>query len=294
MPPSDLPRRVGVALVGIPAVLGLLYLGGWWITVPVAALAAGGAWEAYRLAEAGAIRPLRLPGMAAAAFFVLAAGAVPEFASFAPWALGGVLALAGVALVLLLGRRKAEDAPLEAGAVTLFGAVYGGLPLAFVPLLYALPGRWGWEGAAASPWAGTWIVVLPLACTWVGDAAAYFAGSAWGRKKLAPAISPKKSWVGAWAGLAAAAAAAAVWGLLVPPVLPVLPMGAAALAGVGVVLGVGAQVGDLAESLFKRGAGVKDSGTFFGAHGGILDRLDALTFTLPLAYLFLTLPEVLP
>jgi phosphatidate cytidylyltransferase len=128
------------------------------------------------------------------------------------------------------------------------------------------------------------VLALPLAATWTGDSAAYFAGSAWGKRKLAPTISPNKSWVGFWAALFGAGAAAVAWLLVAGPKLPGLTLGPGAAAVVGVLLGLGAVVGDLAESLFKREAGVKDSGTFFPGHGGVLDRLDALFVTLPLAY----------
>jgi phosphatidate cytidylyltransferase len=137
----------------------------------------------------------------------------------------------------------------------------------------------------------TAVVVLPLAVTWIGDAAAYFAGSAWGRRKLAPTISPKKTWVGLWAELVASALAGVAWMSVTRSALPGAPVpGPAVAAIVGALLGLAAVLGDLVESLFKREAGVKDSGTFFPGHGGVLDRIDALIFTLPLAYaLFLLL-----
>jgi phosphatidate cytidylyltransferase len=139
------------------------------------------------------------------------------------------------------------------------------------------------------------LVALPLAATWLGDAFAFFAGTAWGSGGLAPAISPNKSWVGVWAGLGGAGLAGVLWYLVADRVVAGLPdpvdpwMGVLAAAGVGVLLGLAAILGDLAESLLKRGAGVKDSGRFFPGHGGVLDRLDALAFTLPVAYAALVL-----
>lgn len=294
-PLGDLGKRVGVAVVGIPAVLGLLYLGGWALGVPVAVLAALGVREVHRLAGAHGVRPYRWLGMTAAAVLVLAAVRWPQFTPFAPWGLGVLGVVLGVGLVTVLFSRGPRESPLAVVSVTLFGVAYIGLSMASVVLLHALPTVRGWAGVAASPWAGAMVVTLPLAATWIGDAAAYFAGSAWGRRKLAPSISPKKSWVGMWAELAAAGLAGAGWFLVARGTLPRMPVhspGTAAL--MGVLLGLGAVLGDLVESLFKREAGVKDSGTFFPGHGGVLDRLDALAFTLPLAYALLALVGELP
>ncbi len=162
--------------------------------------------------------------------------------------------------------------------------VYVGVPLAFLPLIRRIPEVQGWTYPGAYGWAGLAAVLYPLACTWLADAAAYFVGSTWGRRKLAPSMSPKKSVEGAVASLAAGGAAGALWAVAVAHWFPgatVTLMG----AGVGgALLSVGAQVGDLVESVLKREAGVKDSGVVFPGHGGALDRLDALVYTLPLAY----------
>jgi phosphatidate cytidylyltransferase len=289
---GDLGPRVAVAAVGIPAILALLYFGGWVLGVPLAGIAALGTSEVYALSESGRARPFRVLGAAVAGALVLLAVARPDFASAAPWALGLLGGLMAVGLVLALGRRGPEGSPLSSVSVTLFGAAYCGLVLAFVPLLHALPARLGWGGPQPTAWAGMLIVVLPLSTTWIGDAAAYFAGTAWGRAKLFPDVSPNKSWVGAWAGILGSAAAAGGWFLVARSVLPGIPLRqfGVVVAG-GALLGVGAIVGDLAESLLKREAGVKDSGSLFPGHGGVLDRLDALTVTLPLAYLLLMAAE---
>src|SRR5690606_32023605 len=163
--------------------------------------------------------------------------------------------------------------------------LYVGLSLATVPLLHALPVREGWGGGADTAWAGVAVVALPLAATWIGDAAAFFAGKAWGKRRLAPSISPKKSWAGAIAGVTGAAAGASLWHAVTDAVLPAAPFrGMVEVALVGAVLGVAAILGDLVESALKRDAGVKDSGTLLPGHGGVLDRIDALTFSLPVSY----------
>lgn len=281
---SDLAKRWAVAVVGIPAVLVLLYFGGWPLAVPVAVLAALGAMECYRMASHSGVEPLQGVGAVGSAVLVLGASWRPTFADFAPVALAVLVAVTAVTLVAALKVRGPQRAPLQAVAVTVFGILYAGLPMAFIPLLHAAADARGWATASV-PWGGGIVVALPLAATWLGDAVAFFAGTAWGRGGLAPTISPNKSWVGVWGGLTGAGVAGAIWFLIADARLPELPVPGPLIALlVGVLLGIGAIVGDLAESLMKRGAGVKDSGALFPGHGGVLDRLDALLFTLPLAY----------
>jgi phosphatidate cytidylyltransferase len=291
---TELGKRVSVAAVGIPTVLGLLYLGGWFLAVPLSAFAALGSVELYRLAEAVEVRPFRALGAAVSAGLVLIAARAESFEAFAPWGLGVLGMATATSLVAVIFVRGPDMRPLAVVAVTLLGAVYVGLSIAVVPLLHALPARSGWVAAGGSAWGGLAVLALPLAATWVGDASAYFAGSAWGDRKLAPSISPNKSWVGFWAGLAGAAAAAALWHVAARPVLTSFPLGVVGTVALGAALGLGAIVGDLAESLLKREANVKDSGTFFPGHGGALDRLDALLVTLPVAYVTLAIAEALP
>ena len=126
-------------------------------------------------------------------------------------------------------------------------------------------------------------VVLVVALVSIADTAAYFAGRAWGRRKLAPSISPSKTWEGAAGGLAGVLAYAIICGIFAEGV-PWLPYLAAAA-----LLAVLGAVGDLFESAAKRQAGVKDSGTLLPGHGGVLDRIDSATATLPVAALLLPL-----
>ena len=127
-----------------------------------------------------------------------------------------------------------------------------------------------------------WWMLFVLLLNWLGDSAAYYIGSRLGRHKLAPTISPKKSWEGAAASLVAAAIFAALY---LPRLIPVVTLGPAII--LGVAGNVAGQVGDLAESALKRGAGVKDSGTMLPGHGGWLDRVDSVLFALPVIYALL-------
>ena len=122
-------------------------------------------------------------------------------------------------------------------------------------------------------------VLLVLVLVWIADSAAYFVGRAWGRRKLAPSISPGKSWEGALGGVAGAAAYAIICGFFIQSVAWVGFLSAA------ILLAMVSIVGDLFESAAKRQAGVKDSGTLLPGHGGILDRIDSATAVLPLAAL---------
>jgi phosphatidate cytidylyltransferase len=149
----------------------------------------------------------------------------------------------------------------------LLGALYVGGLLAFIPLVRRLDQGVGW------------IFVL-LASSWLGDTGAYFAGRAFGRHKLAPRLSPKKTWEGAIGGFFASSAGAVLFGLLFGLDTPWIVV--AALGGVLDVFGV---LGDLAESMLKRAFGVKDSGGILPGHGGILDRVDSVLFAAPVLYL---------
>ena len=123
------------------------------------------------------------------------------------------------------------------------------------------------------------VVLLVLVLVWIADSAAYFVGRAWGRHRLAPAISPGKTWEGVAGGLIGAALYAIIIAFFTDP-------GAwLALLVTALLLGMASIVGDLFESAMKRQAGVKDSGSLLPGHGGILDRIDSATATLPLAAL---------
>ena len=265
-PFSDLGRRVATAAVVLPMLLGGLLLGPPVLAVAIVAAAVLlGAAELFALLAAGGIAPMRATGFAAmAAVFVDVArpGGLPGSA----WPLAAVVLLGSM---LLRSREIALAVPRGAG--TLLAAAYlGGLGGSIAALRVLEPVA---EGA--------WRMLLLLAIVMSADTAAFFVGSALGRRKLAPAISPGKTVEGLvgglvggvlgalavrWAGLRSLPADHAVW----------LGLGAAALG----------TAGDLAESLVKRWAGVKDSGALFPGHGGMLDRLDSLLFAAPVLYYY--------
>jgi len=276
---SELVRRVGFAAVAIPVALLIVWYGGLPLAALLAVAGALGAGELFGLAERGGTRPARALGMATA-------GAIPlvAYVALARPSVGAALAEAGVyaaALWLLLlltwvlAARSQGARPLEAVSVTLLGVAYaGGLP-AFLLLIRhgQLPTR---------SWAGAWLVFFPLVVTWACDTAAMFAGRTFGGPKLAPTVSPGKTRSGTIAGVIGALVVAPLFAAWIFPRVGVEMHLWEAVAVAGVLSVVG-QVGDLAESLFKRQAGVKDSSHLIPGHGGVLDRLDSLYFVVPVA-----------
>jgi phosphatidate cytidylyltransferase len=128
-----------------------------------------------------------------------------------------------------------------------------------------------------------WLLLGVMALVWISDSAAYFTGKRYGRRKLAPAVSPGKTWEGAFGGVTSAA----LYALIVVLVTHTRGIGVGPAVIIALVLAIAGIIGDLLESHMKRAAGVKDSGTILPGHGGVLDRVDALTAALPLAALAL-------
>ncbi|MDT8367718.1 MAG: phosphatidate cytidylyltransferase [Longimicrobiales bacterium] len=290
--PGDLVTRLGVVVLGIPVVLGALFLGGWVLGAMMATVAFVGALEFYKLRAMSGESPIAALGAPGAAAAVLLATAFPAVADFGGLALGLLLGLYAIGFVVALLLRWPADSPVGAASTTVSGVLYVGIPLAFVPILRSLPELRS-DAIAEGVLPGMGFILLPLLVTWANDSAAYFTGHAFGRTRLAPSLSPGKTWEGAIGGLlgaAAAAVASSLWFLNEIPDLAVAPV-QAALIGVGI--GMAAQVGDLVESALKREAGAKDSGRVFPGHGGVLDRVDSLIWSFPFTWLMLEFVGVL-
>ena len=264
--------RLLTAAVGIPLLL-LVILAGvpWLFTLVVAAVAVAGAREFARLLSGAGLRPqtwVMLPWVGA----LVVSSQLDGSTTLAVMTAGVLLSLTLLLFRNLRSRhseRSEESHPqkiLASWGATVAGALYLGWTLSHGPLLFSLDQGPKW-------------VLLWLFTTFATDTGAFLVGSVVGRHALAPAISPGKTWegaVGGWlAGVGAAVALGALLSLQVPWWLPLL---------LGALVGVFGQIGDLVESLFKRGAQVKEAGRLLPGHGGLLDRLDSVVFTLPVVY----------
>ena len=268
--------RLASAFVGIPIVVAAVWAGAPWLPLLAALLASLGAVEFYRMAELRGARPAVILGVAWALAFVVS-GHSYEFVAYQTT----LVALGGSALALLWHMvRRLVPSPAsgdEAGTLgdsladwgnTAAGALYTGWTLSLFLRLRA--GEDGLE----------WVLLAVLA-TFATDTGAFLTGRAIGRRRMAPRISPGKTWEGAIGGWVAGVAA--VVGLAALLDLPASPAEAVVL---GALVGVAAQAGDLMESMLKRAAGVKDSGTLIPGHGGVLDRLDSVVFVIVVVYHF--------
>lgn len=274
---ANMVKRVGFAVVAIPALLALVWRGGWWLTGLVALVAMLGVREVYRFARQKGIRPFGGIGLPVAALVPMLAWLVvgPERFDAVQYLLYAPLGLLGL-LVVALATRRPDQHPMASVAVTWFGVAYAAVLPSFLIVL-----RHG-GGQVERSWAGVWLTFFPLVLVWSCDTAAMFAGKMLGGPKLAPVVSPGKTWSGTIVGaLAAIGIAPGFYAVALRPFGIGLTLWQVLL--IGAVVGIVGQVGDLAESLLKREAGMKDSSDIIPGHGGVLDRFDSLYFVLPTA-----------
>jgi phosphatidate cytidylyltransferase len=273
----NLAQRIGFAAAAIPFALGIAWYGGWALVAFLVLVTVLGTRELYRLFERGGGTTLEIPGLIGAALLPPAVYLALGDSNAGVARMWPYLAALWLIAVLTVGlwRRTPGDQPIEAIATTVFGVAYAAaLPSFLIDL------RHGSHGTRS--WAGAWLVFFPLVVTWVCDTAAMFAGRAIGGPKLAPTVSPGKTQVGGIAGVIGGLLMAPLFHAVIFPWVGVeTPL--AALVIIAGTLSIIGQVGDLAESLFKRQAGVKDSSQLIPGHGGVLDRLDSLYFVIPTA-----------
>jgi phosphatidate cytidylyltransferase len=289
-------KRIATAVVLIPIVLALILRA----PVPVVAVitaivAMVTIHEFLKLTESYGVQPFRWPTyIFAGVFFLLLAlnvGNEKPLLSTAifVYSLGFAATIAPFVFLTIAMRRTELSSGYPAAAASAFAFTYIALPMGMLVQL-------------RQQWAGAFYLLYLLLVVWAGDIFAYFVGKSMGRHLMAPRISPKKTWEGAAASLVASVGVGCVlfhyalplssallrlgliarrdglFGLEQPAMGPVILL--------TIVLNVAAQLGDLVESLIKRGAGVKDSGSILPGHGGMLDRIDALLFAAPVLWFY--------
>jgi phosphatidate cytidylyltransferase len=249
-------KRLITALVLLPIVVGVILAGGEWAVAAMLAITGLLAYYEFdQLAAGNGIARAGWPGMLAGLALLFA----PD-----PGTIVVLIALLGMALALRA--RDLKDSMASASAFTL-GVVYIFGAWRCARELHAINPHW---------------LMFALLVSWAGDTVALYIGKAFGRRKLAPQVSPAKTWEGAAGSLVGGVLVAGIYAhffLTAAPLNIVLPLAAAG--------NIAGQFGDLAKSAWKRGAGVKDSGTMLPGHGGWLDRIDASLFTVPVVYALL-------
>lgn len=291
----ELLKRVLTAVVLIPVVLVLILRA----PVPVLAFVAGvvallAIRELLKLSEAYGIRPFRAATLIFCGAFFLLIAIFPGATDALSTAGFAYLTLCAAALTpflfLALGMRSNELASgFPAAMVSVFSFVYVALPMASLV-------------STREQWRGGFFLLYLLLLVWAGDIFAYFVGKPFGRHRMSPRVSPNKTWEGAVASVGASVGVGVLMFRYAVPISSAL-LGAhlierkdgifnseASLVPVivlSLVLNVAAQLGDLVESLIKRGAGMKDSGSILPGHGGMFDRIDALLFAAPVLWCYL-------
>jgi phosphatidate cytidylyltransferase len=264
-------KRILTALVLIPFVIALVFLGpDWMVTAAVCVVALLAAWEYLGISQAAGAKAPRIPVLVAIAIL---------FAVSLLWPDKLVVTLGALSLALLVYSAFAVPVAetLQAAASSVFCLIYAGFTLIALPML-----RSSEDGKS--------LVTFLLCAVWAGDIVAMYVGRALGKHKLAPKLSPNKTWEGAIGSLAGSVLVT-VGLIYLAAQLARRDVLVLAFPGtlvhwllLAVVVNLAAQVGDLAESALKRSAGVKDSGTLLPGHGGVLDRIDALLLAAPVLW----------
>lgn len=280
---KDLTVRTLSGLVLMALVFGCTLWSQWSFGALMLVVTVGGTLEFYKLCRNCGTAPLRVFGLATAvALFVLNFIVFKQFGHSAqPSAGAAVLGLLLYMLVMVpttfaCELRHKHPTPIANVATTFAGVLYVALPvslLLYIPIL--LTGEW-------QPWTMLCYIII----VWANDVCAYLVGVCIGRHRMSERISPKKSWEGFFGGVAGAVLMGALCGWLLGGNIAVWAALALIIATTGVA-------GDFVESLFKRSAGVKDSGAIMPGHGGFLDRFDALLLSAPYAFVFLLILKTL-
>lgn len=264
---TNTTQRILTGVIGAPLVILFMYAGGIPFAVLVLAVALIAQYELYRMMELGGLHPQRVAGLILGALVVLH--------PLVPWFLA--LALAGVLILIATSPFHVKDQqPLQNLSATVFGVIY---PSGFLAFLLSLRTA---RGDFVDNIEAFYLTLTTILLVWAADTFAYVAGRSFGKHKLAPSVSPKKTWEGSAGGAIGALAVAIVLKLTLLDFVDWIHILVFAM-----ICGIVSQLGDLAESKMKRSVGAKDSGTILPGHGGLLDRFDAMILASPLVYLYL-------
>ena len=275
---SSLAQRWLTALIAMPVVLVFVWFGGWWACLATAVVVVVCCLEFHTMLLHIGQRPLIWISLGLSLLFLVSAMLPQQRLLILEIGIGASILLS---FPIFFWRKKMEGTLVD-WALTLVIAFYIGWPMSLLLLLR------GFEPAvihlASGDWLylprGVWWLVTIFAGVWLFDAAAFFSGRYFGRHKLAPLISPAKTWEGVIGGLIACVIACLVTTMVplgVPWYLSIL---------LAVLIGGAATLGDLSESLIKRQTHVKDSGQIMPGHGGMLDRMDSILFAIIVVYIF--------
>ena len=267
-----LRQRVLVVLLLLPLGLGLVYLGGYYFLGLIALVLGMASWEYARLFRKGGFQPAMVLTVLGTVALAVGRG-LSDFASD-HWILSAFLL---ICLVHHLVRfERGRDQAATDFAITLSGVLYIGWLGAYLISLRNMP-------------SGIWWFLVALPSVWAADSGAFFYGRRFGKRKLCPRLSPKKTWEGYFAGIVSGvivgALLAYIFSLQAPLGAGITPLRGALL---GLVLSVFPTLGDLGESMVKRQVGVKDSGTLLPGHGGVFDRIDSWIWGGALSYYLIT------
>jgi phosphatidate cytidylyltransferase len=264
-----LKQRVISGLAGLPIIIAAVWFDTPlpWLTILVAAWGLLAVWEFYKLGAVTGARPLTYIGLALTLLFIIS----PSFKYDLTLPLLLTLTIM-VPLIWLLGYSRKEGSFIS-WMWTSAGILYIGWLLSYLVALRGI----------TPPPLGRNLTFLALFTIFAADTTAFFVGRALGKHRLAPRISPGKTWEGAIGGALGAALVAA--GFTLPTPLQ-LPLSLANAVIIGLLVGIFGQLGDLAESLLKRNVGVKDSGRLMPGHGGALDRVDSIVFAVVVVYYY--------
>jgi len=262
---GELSKRISVAIFGIPFLLGLSYLGGWYFFSVVLLISIVAQWEFYQIQKHNNISPQKIIGIIKGIILLFTV-------QTEQWLVGSLLLIVCLMLILTIEMfRRQKNVSANIG-VTLLGVFY--IPFLLASFLYL-------RGYVDSLYlqvenSGFKFVMIVFASIWICDTFAYGFGKTFGKHKLYEKVSPNKSIEGAVAGVIGS-----ILTFVLVKYVNVLPISTLEVFIFGIVIGIVGQTGDLVESWFKRDAGVKDSSALLPGHGGMLDRFDSLIFVSP-------------